>query len=119
VRPNAKKSFVEVDKNRNMNNGIGVEMVDINPIKFKNSPKEFRGLKYKASIKEVGEYHDLMGVRSWKWLTKYRTPPDDLLAWQYPMRHHFLESFFLDIGRCPLALEVFSIEGGGCVEGFG
>jgi hypothetical protein len=81
MSPNAQQGFTEMNKVCDMNNGVGVEMVDINSIKFKNTPKEFRGWKSKATIEEMGEDYDFMSIGDWKGLTKCRTLFDDLLGW--------------------------------------
>lgn len=56
----------------------------------------------------MGEDHNFVGIRGWKWLTESRTPPDDFFTRQHTVRHHLLESFFVDDGRRPLALKILS-----------
>jgi hypothetical protein len=103
-----------VDKVGNVDYGIGVKMMQADPIKLKNPPEEFQSWKRKTIVEEMGEYHDLMHVRSWECFATRWTPADDLLCRKNAVRHHFLQVLLSNIGGSPLALKAFSLLRHGC-----
>lgn len=105
----AQESFTQMDKIGYVEDRVGVEMVDIYPVKLKDSPKEIRCWQRKSRIKEMGENDDLMCIGGRKCLTEWRTPSNDLFVRQNSVRHHLLKSLFFDIWWSPLALPVFSL----------
>ena len=58
----SKKSFTEVDKDRDMKNGIGVQMMDLNPIEIKKALKEIRGWKSKTPLNKMLEKNKLINI---------------------------------------------------------
>ena len=58
----SKKSFTEVDKDRDMKNGIGVQMMDLNPIEIKKALKEIRGWKSKTPLSKMLEKNKLINI---------------------------------------------------------
>lgn len=67
-------------------------MVDVYSIESKQTPEEFWCGKCKTEIKEMCENHDFVGIRSRKWLTASRTPPNDLLVRKNTMHHHLFNA---------------------------
>lgn len=63
----AKKSFMQMDEDCNMNNEIGVQVVDLDTIVVKKTMKKIKGEKSKTSFKEVleNDYLVTMLIRSW------------------------------------------------------
>jgi len=56
------KSITEVDKDRDMKNGIGVQMMDLNPIEIKKTLKEIRGWKSKTPLNKMLEKNKLINI---------------------------------------------------------
>ena len=92
-----------------MYNGVGVKMMQTDSIEFKNSPKELRSRERKTAIEEVGEYNDLVCIRSMEGFAVRWTPADDFLRRKNTVRHHFLQVFLRNIGGSPLTLKAFSL----------
>jgi len=62
VRPNTEKCFAEMNKNRNVDNGIGSEVVDLDAIKVLHSMKKFRSGESKTTLHEMLKQNQFINI---------------------------------------------------------
>uniref|UniRef100_J3LW91 Uncharacterized protein n=1 Tax=Oryza brachyantha TaxID=4533 RepID=J3LW91_ORYBR len=79
VRRNAEKSLTNINKNKNMKDRIGVDMVEFEFVKIKQAMEEGGNKKTEPSLEEGGEDDDFIGAGEWGWETAHlrldTTPP--------------------------------------------
>jgi hypothetical protein len=62
VRKNSKVGFAQVNKNRNLQNRVGIQMSQIQMVKIKETVKERKNRKSKAADKKRNVNNGLVGI---------------------------------------------------------
>ena len=75
---NPQIGFTEMNKNRNVEDGIGVEIAKANPIVPEAVPKEGMDWDAKSTPKKILKNHQLVGVRHGEGLIGGRAPSGGL-----------------------------------------
>src|SRR5438105_13956033 len=79
VGADAEKSLTKMNEGRNLKNGIGVEVDQLNPIEIKKTTEERGGQQLKSPIKQGCERHNFFSVGGREQLTIGRTPSNKIL----------------------------------------
>ena len=87
VGRDAKIALVEIDKNRNVEDGIGVEIAKANPVVPEEVAEEGMYWDAKSTPKKILKNHQLVGVRHGKGLTGGRAPSGGLAVRENPRLH--------------------------------
>jgi hypothetical protein len=64
MRQNSKIGFTQVNKNRNLQNRVGIQMSQIQMIEIKETAKEWRNRKSKAADEKRNVNNGLVGILS-------------------------------------------------------
>jgi hypothetical protein len=62
MRQNSKVGFTQVNRNRNLQNGVGIQMSQIQMVEIKETAKERRNRKSKATDEKKNVNNGLVGV---------------------------------------------------------
>jgi hypothetical protein len=65
MRKNSKVGFAQVNKNRNLQNRVGIQMSQIQMVEIKETVKERRNRKSKAEDEKRNVNNRLMGILCW------------------------------------------------------
>jgi hypothetical protein len=84
---NAKKSFTQMNVNRNLQNGIGIQMGQVKTIEIKEAAKKGRNRKSETAEKKRNINHGFMGVLYWNSDLVANPPRTELLRGKNPDGH--------------------------------
>jgi len=84
---NAQKSFAQMLEDRNMNEGIGGQMMKLDPVVAQESRKERRAWKPQSSFQEGGESNNFTHIFIRMIFTQGWTPWDNRSGNQNTMRN--------------------------------
>jgi hypothetical protein len=62
MRQNSEIGFTQVNKNRNLQNGVGIQMSQIQMVEIKETAKERRNWKTKAADEKRNVNNGIMGI---------------------------------------------------------
>ena len=77
MRLDAQKSFTQMHEDRNMNKGIGGQVVKLDPVVTQESRKENRTWEPQSPLKIRSKSYDFTRIFIWTIFTEGRTPLDD------------------------------------------
>ena len=72
MRQNSKVGFTQVNRNRNLQNGVGIQMSQIQMVEIKETAKERRNRKSKAANEKRNVNNGLVGI-----LSRHNNPTTD------------------------------------------
>jgi hypothetical protein len=103
VRFYPQEGFTEMNKDGNMDNRIGVEVMELDTIIEEKTTKEIRCEEGQSALNKILKQSNLLSPFIWSLITSGRAPLDYVLGLQEAFIYHHLEAPFL-----PTILDVMS-----------
>ena len=88
---NAKESFTEIDKDRNVEGAIGGKMAEKNPVELRKVTRERMHWQSKSLVEERFENNNFVRIGVWETLTSCRAPSGRHLVRLDVVDHHLLQ----------------------------
>jgi hypothetical protein len=107
VREDSKVALTEVDKDNNLEDGIGIEMDKLNLIVMKEDTEKITGKEAKSSLEKGSQHHDFLGMRGGNFFIFCRPPLNHDTVREEMLLYKFKQFLFIDEG----GLELLGVRG--------
>jgi hypothetical protein len=84
---NSEERFTEMDKNGDMADRIGVEVLQLNPIEVEKATEEQTSGEGESPFRKRAKGYDLVDVFHGEWITKGKAPIDEISLLKQTPQH--------------------------------